>query len=54
VAAYSALTKELARKFPHDSASYIEGKCDFILSILARRGLSPDSLESIRRANAPS
>jgi GrpB-like predicted nucleotidyltransferase (UPF0157 family) len=54
VAAYSALKKELARRFPHDIASYVEGKTDFILSVLARRGLSPDSLDSIRRANVQS
>jgi len=48
---YSALKKKLARQFPHDIASYIEGKSDFILSVLARAGLPPNFLESIRRAN---
>ena len=51
VAAYSALKKKLAREFPHDIASYVEGKSDFILSVLARQGLSPDTVESLREAN---
>ena len=51
VAAYSALKMRLAREFPHDIASYIEGKSNFILSILAKRGFSPDSIDSIRKAN---
>jgi GrpB-like predicted nucleotidyltransferase (UPF0157 family) len=52
VAAYSALKKQLARQFPHDIASYVEGKSEFILSILARTGLSSDSLDSIRITNS--
>ena len=51
VAAYSALKKRLACEFPHDIARYVEGKTEFILSILAQCGFPPDSLDSIRRAN---
>jgi GrpB-like predicted nucleotidyltransferase (UPF0157 family) len=49
VAAYSALKKQLAEKFPHDMESYVEGKSAFILSILAQYGLSTDRLDSIQR-----
>ncbi len=51
VATYSALKTKLAREFPHDIASYIEGKSDFILSILAKRGFSPDFIDALRKAN---
>lgn len=54
VAAYSALKKELARKFSHDIASYVEAKSDFILSVLTRCGFTPDCIDSIRRTNRKS
>jgi GrpB-like predicted nucleotidyltransferase (UPF0157 family) len=34
--AYAALKWELAGRFPNDRASYIEGKTDFVRSVLAR------------------
>jgi GrpB-like predicted nucleotidyltransferase (UPF0157 family) len=51
VEAYSALKKRLAEECGRDIQSYVEGKTDFILAILARHGFSAESLESIRRAN---
>jgi GrpB-like predicted nucleotidyltransferase (UPF0157 family) len=52
-AAYGQLKIHLAQQFPDDIAAYVEGKTEFILSILARYGFAPDTLESIRRANRP-
>jgi GrpB-like predicted nucleotidyltransferase (UPF0157 family) len=51
VEAYSALKKRLAEQCSGDIDSYIAGKTDFILAILAYRGFSSERLESIRRAN---
>jgi len=51
VASYSALKRRLAEQFPQDIGRYIEGKSEFILSILARYGLSADRSDAIRRAN---
>ncbi len=49
--AYSSLKKQLAERFAHDINRYVEGKTDFILSILAQYGFPAASLDSIRRAN---
>ncbi len=51
VVAYSSLKKQLAERFAHDINRYVEGKTDFILSILSQYGFSAASLDSIRRAN---
>jgi GrpB-like predicted nucleotidyltransferase (UPF0157 family) len=51
VQAYSALKKRLAEEWSGDTDSYVAGKTDFILTILASHGFSAGSLESIRRAN---
>jgi GrpB-like predicted nucleotidyltransferase (UPF0157 family) len=51
VEAYSALKKKLAAEFSRDVDSYMEGKGDFISSILAQHGFSAESLESIRRTS---
>jgi GrpB-like predicted nucleotidyltransferase (UPF0157 family) len=51
VAAYSKLKKRLAERFPNERARYVEGKTDFILSILEQCGFSTKVLESIRSAN---
>lgn len=53
VVAYSSLKKQLAARFPDDIRRYVEGKTDFILSILAQYGFTSDSLDSIRHANMP-
>jgi GrpB-like predicted nucleotidyltransferase (UPF0157 family) len=47
-AAYSRLKFDLARQHPHDIDSYIRGKTDFILDILARHGFPSATLDSIR------
>ena len=51
VVIYSNLKKHLAERYPRDIAGYVEGKTDFILSILAQHGFSADRLDSIRHAN---
>jgi GrpB-like predicted nucleotidyltransferase (UPF0157 family) len=51
-AAYAALKRQLAERFSRDINRYAEAKTDFVLSILARYGLSSDCLDSIRRANS--
>jgi hypothetical protein len=38
--AYSTLKKRPAERFPHERARYIEGKTDFIFSILEQCGFS--------------
>jgi GrpB-like predicted nucleotidyltransferase (UPF0157 family) len=49
---YGALKKELARQFPDDIDSYIEGKSELLGRILAASGrLSPAEVEAIRIAN---
>jgi GrpB-like predicted nucleotidyltransferase (UPF0157 family) len=49
--AYGELKKRLAREFPHDIESYIDGKTDFLLDVLQRAGLPPDRLKAIEIAN---
>jgi GrpB-like predicted nucleotidyltransferase (UPF0157 family) len=51
VVRYSSLKKQLAQRYARDINRYVEGKTDFILSILAQHGFSADRLDSIRRAN---
>jgi GrpB-like predicted nucleotidyltransferase (UPF0157 family) len=51
VTEYSKLKRSLARQFPYDIDSYIDGKTEFILTILAQYGLASDHLDSIREAN---
>lgn len=48
---YAALKKQLATKFAHDSAGYVDGKTDFLISILRQCGFSADHLDAISRAN---
>jgi GrpB-like predicted nucleotidyltransferase (UPF0157 family) len=49
--AYGELKKRLAREFPHDIESYIDGKTDFLLDVLRRVGLPPDRLKAIEIVN---
>jgi GrpB-like predicted nucleotidyltransferase (UPF0157 family) len=51
VAAYSALKKQLAEIFRDERPRYVEGKTEFLLSVLERCGFSAEQLDSIRRAN---
>jgi GrpB-like predicted nucleotidyltransferase (UPF0157 family) len=50
-ATYSRLKKQLAEQCAGEIDRYVEGKTNFILSILAQYGFSVDRLDSIRRAN---
>jgi GrpB protein len=54
VEAYASLKMRLAEEFSRDIDRYVEGKTDFILSILDQYGFSVDQLASIRRANQAS
>lgn len=49
--AYGNLKRRLASEFPHDIDSYIDGKTDFILTILREVGFPPDRLKAIKLAN---
>ncbi len=49
--AYAQLKHQLAGQFPNDIDSYIAGKTDFIVSILASNGFARIQLNGIRRAN---
>ena len=49
--AYGELKKDLARQFPHDIDSYIDGRTDFLLGVLRDAGLSSDQLQTIEHAN---
>ena len=49
--AYADLKKRLAREFPYDIDSYVEGKTNLILGILQEQGLSAEQLQAIEQAN---
>lgn len=51
VSKYSELKKRLASEFPHDIDSYIEGKSEFIVGILAEAGFTEEEQSQIREAN---
>jgi GrpB-like predicted nucleotidyltransferase (UPF0157 family) len=48
---YGDLKKQLARQYPHDVASYVEGKTDLIVRILRDAGLPPAQLDVIEGSN---
>ena len=48
---YGDLKKSLAREFPRDIISYVDGKTDLILGILRQRGFSPEQLAEVERVN---
>jgi GrpB-like predicted nucleotidyltransferase (UPF0157 family) len=48
---YGELKKQLAKGFPEDIDSYIDGKTDLIMRILRAVGVSSDRLDAIERAN---
>jgi len=50
-AEYGALKKKLAEKYPHDIDAYIEGKTDFIVSVLETCGFDAEDLDEITEAN---
>lgn len=49
---YCRLKRELALQFADDIDGYIDGKTEFILSILARAGFTDDQLSAIRAINS--
>jgi GrpB-like predicted nucleotidyltransferase (UPF0157 family) len=49
--AYGELKRELARRFPDDIDSYVDGKTDMILEILRMAEFEPELLEMIERIN---
>jgi GrpB-like predicted nucleotidyltransferase (UPF0157 family) len=51
---YGMLKKQLAERFADDIDSYVEGKTDFILSILAEAGFPAGELDEIRAINRKS
>jgi len=48
---YGHMKMKLAREFPDDINSYINGKTDFLLRILRQSPLSTDDLRKIQEAN---
>jgi len=48
---YGELKRQLAREFPHDIASYIDGKTSLLARILRLSGISADVVADIERAN---
>lgn len=48
---YSALKKELAARYANDIDGYVEGKTNFILSILAQAGFTDAQMEVIEAIN---
>jgi GrpB-like predicted nucleotidyltransferase (UPF0157 family) len=48
---YGELKKRLAREFPHDIESYIDGKTAFLLDVLQSAGLPLDRLKAIEIVN---
>lgn len=48
---YGELKKDLAGKFPNDIDSYIEGKSEFITTILIKQGMEKEEIEVIRKQN---
>jgi len=51
VEAYGALKMGLATKFGHDIDGYVEGKSEFILSILSQHGFAAGELASVQEVN---
>jgi hypothetical protein len=48
---YGDLKKRLAKEFPDDIESYIDGKTDMLLSILRGTGFPSEHIREIERAN---
>ncbi|PAB60319.1 GrpB family protein [Anaeromicrobium sediminis] len=48
---YGALKKELAKRYPNDIDSYVEGKSELIASFLHAEGMSKEALLRIENAN---
>lgn len=50
-AEYGELKQQLAKRFPHDIESYIDGKADLLLRVLRAAGLTAARLAEIERVN---
>jgi len=50
-AAYGNLKKSLAEKYPEDIDAYIDGKTDFILSVLSQSKIEASGLKAIEKQN---
>jgi len=48
---YSQLKKDLSKKYPHDIDSYVAEKTPFIIGILRKSGLDPQTIKSIVEQN---
>jgi GrpB-like predicted nucleotidyltransferase (UPF0157 family) len=48
---YGELKKRLAKEFPEDIDSYVDGKTDMLLSILRASGFRSEHIREIERAN---
>ena len=48
---YAKLKKDLARKYPYDMDSYIEGKTEFITNILEKLDFDKVELEKVKEQN---
>lgn len=51
VEAYSAIKLELAKKYPHDMDSYVDGKTDLITGFLKAEGMNIDEINRIASIN---
>jgi GrpB-like predicted nucleotidyltransferase (UPF0157 family) len=48
---YGELKKRLAREFPNDIESYVDGKTDLMLEVLREQGVAAEQLVVIEQAN---
>ncbi|WDV45174.1 GrpB family protein [Clostridiaceae bacterium M8S5] len=51
VKAYSDIKRKLAKEYPNDIESYIDGKTDLLISFLKAEGMNADELNSIKAIN---
>jgi len=49
---YGDLKKDLAARFADDIDAYVDGKTEFILSVLSEAGFSPEQVAGIRAINS--
>ncbi len=52
VQAYGDLKKQLAAQFPHDIDTYVDGKTELILKVLADAGFTQEELQEIQEINS--
>ena len=49
---YSQLKKELAQRYPNNIDAYVDGKTEFIVSILEKYKFSKEDIEKVRKPNS--